>query len=96
MALTLLLLWLTTWLLCWTYITTSSRPENILTRRTLLHSVLLSLGVVFALCVITVLAAKIFLWIMIPEFVQILETFLLEVLRNRNYGLIQTFTGIAL
>jgi hypothetical protein len=56
----------------------------------------LSLGVVFALCVIIVLAGKIFLWIMIPEFVQILETFLREVLKNRNYGLIQTFTGIGL
>jgi hypothetical protein len=59
-------------------------------------SVSVSLGVVCALCVIIVLAGKIFLWIMIPEFVQILETFLREVLRNRNYGLIQTFTGIAL
>jgi hypothetical protein len=56
----------------------------------------LSLGVVFVLCVIIVSAGKIFLWIMIPEFVQILETFLHEVLRSRNYGLIQTFTGTVL
>ena len=96
MALTLLLLWLTTWLLCWTSITTSSRPENILTRKTLVRSVCVSLGVVFALCAITVLVAKIFLWITIPEFVQILEIYLLEVSRNRSYGLTVIFTGIML
>ena len=59
-------------------------------------SVWLSLGVVLALLCIIVLAAKIFLLIMIPEFAQILLDFLHEVIRNSNSEPTQTFIGTRL
>ena len=86
----------TVWLLCWTFITIGSTPANILTLQTLVFSVSLSLGVVLGLLAIIVLAAKIFLLITMPELDLILQNFLEEVTRNRNYGHTRTFIGIRL
>lgn len=93
---TFLCLWLITWLLCWTFITIGSKPENTSRPKMIVLSVWLSLGVVLALLCITVLVAKIFLLIMIPEFAQILLDFLLEVIRNNNSAHTVTSTGIQL
>ncbi len=81
---TFLFLWLITWLLCWTFITIGSEPGSTSRHKMIVLSVWLSLGVVLALLCITVLVAKIFLLIMIPEFAQILLDFLLEVIKNSN------------
>jgi hypothetical protein len=59
-------------------------------------SVLLSLGVVLGLLAIIVLAAKIFLLITMPELDLILQNFLEEVTRNRNFEHTRTFIGIEL
>ena len=92
----LLLLWLITWLLCWTSITTGSTPANIFNPRTIVRSGLLSLGVVCVLFAIIVLAAKIFLWIIVPELVQILQHYLDAAIVNSTSGLTRTSIGIRL
>jgi hypothetical protein len=51
---------------------------------------LLSLGVVFVLLFTTVLVVKIFWWVTIAEFDQVLADYLQQVLKSRSYGLTAT------
>ena len=93
---TLLYLYLIMWLLCWTFITTGSEQENISLRKTIVFSGFLSLGVVFALLCTFLLAAKIFWSTMTQELDQTLLLFLLEVIKNKAYGLTVTSAGTLL
>jgi len=51
---------------------------------------------VCVLFAIIVLAAKIFLWIIVPELVQTLQHLLDEAIRNNTYEHTQIFTGTRL
>jgi hypothetical protein len=67
-----------------------------LSRKILVRSMWLSLGVACALLLISVLVAKMFLWVMMWHLAPILIDFLERVTNDSSYGLIQTFIGIML
>ena len=81
---TLLLLWLIVWLLLWTFITIGSTPANI--SNLLIHVLngLLSLGVVCALFVTTVLAVKMLLWDTIPLLDQTYQPYSVKATKSKS------------
>lgn len=94
MDLTLLLLLIDMWLLCLIFIITGSTQANTSWKRILGFGLLLIVGLALVLFSTILLVGKMFLWVIAPELAPILQDLLQEAVKNNNYVLTVTTTGM--